>query len=681
MLLLGGFGGPLNAQAEALTARTELLKNRQFNSISEMLNSGETTPGGVYSTGGTVWKMTGTNGASLFHYTPMTVVNFLDYGVTADNAFDCAAAFATAKALGKPTRFSGGGFYLSGTKVDLSGFDIHMTGDSYFRANIEPGVIKNCRFVTDVRIKNDTFATDLIFPANVDAPFVLANSGAASSYVSDETFKLLDLNAAPAEKTDIASYNTRTAFSGVVVDNHVLAWPTPPTKESGYFIDTEAGDLVESTFVLFDSTAAGVAMVSVLTSTARYFFALTLGNTSVEYVKVNKDGSGGQIRTFTTDPNANFAIATGSGGVTAGVRITSHNTFEFYLSDTLIAKEQVEGYIQQVGYTLNPAATAKDVQIVKPILYKNKIPKGSKTLKILCIGDSQTAGVGNTMTWPQLLSSVGRNLHGLGEMKVTNIAVSGTTFKWWYDGPGASTDYTGYDYVLVMLGTNDVQGSTPVNTFGNYAQNLITKIKSQGAKPIVGIFPLWTDRANSGFGDPLAQNHYLAAKYRAELKQRCAVTGVPTANVLGYFGNNMIWMADNIHPNTEGSVAIAAAFAAALSTECGPAKKIGTNVKHIPPLQNGWANDPGTTYEPMSYVKDSSGLVTLSGNVRNGTALFSTITTLPIGYRPKSNVVAPCISNNNEFGAILVTESGLVQFTAGTLGGWWAFSISYFAGA
>lgn len=644
------------------------IENMISGRIGGIDNSIERKEGNYYSTGGTVWKCNADGASSISEFTPIGAVSFLDYGAIPDDATDCISAIVTARSAGFKVLFDGK-FYASGVNVRIDGFPIGMTEGSYLRMDTDPGNYSKCEFYTDFRIKNSRFNTDITLPGNnVDLTNISLSAG--SAYLSDESLEAISFT--KTENTNITGYNTRSAFSGVIVDDLTMAWQTPSSVESGFFTDVETGLMYEATFLLLNSITTGSAFVSVLTTTDRYFFDFKLGNTDVKYSKISSAGSGTVIRSFQTDRNANLAIASNGGGITSSVRITSHNEFELYVNDIFISREKVSGYIQQAGFTSNGSG---EVQISKPIKYLRKTPKGSRSLNVLCIGDSQTYGVGSSKTWPDYLKVLAGNAHGLGDINVENIAVSGTGAKYWDD---KVIDYSKYDYVMMMVGTNDVQGLTPINSYGNYIQNIITDIKNQGATPIVGIFPLWTTKSNSGSGDPLAKNNQLAARYRSELKSRCSITGAMTANPLGYLGNNMSRMSDNIHPDNSGCISIASAFVAALSTVAGPRRATLNSVVHHPKLFGGWQNDTGI-YPPLTYCKDSSGVVTITGSIRNGGDLFETFATLPEGYRPAKNMVFPCVMNG-KFGTMWVESNGNMQFMTGDTTDLCSIHATFFAG-
>jgi len=76
-----------------------------------------------------------------------------------------------------------------------------------------------------------------------------------------------------------------------------------------------------------------------------------------------------------------------------------------------------------------------------------------------------------------------------------------------------------------------------------------------------------------------------------------------------------------------------------------------------PTLLNSWVQY-GLGFASAEYYRDTSGIVHLQGAVKNGT-INTTVFTLPIGYRPATNVICPGW-NNSAFCVITVTNNGSV---------------------
>jgi lysophospholipase L1-like esterase len=201
-----------------------------------------------------------------------------------------------------------------------------------------------------------------------------------------------------------------------------------------------------------------------------------------------------------------------------------------------------------------------------------------KPLKIACLGDSITRGARSSNEWPQLLRDFGQHMPGIGQItELNNMAVSGISAAT-IAADIASYDFTGYDYALVMLGTNDCQsgGNGGLGAFFSNIVIIAQAIADDGAKPVFGVIPTYTGSAETGNGNATTNIAYIP-NYQQVIRERILNAGYNVADVDEFFGNNYgfpgsfdsglstSWYNDNIHPNTKGQIAVAAAFAAALS--------------------------------------------------------------------------------------------------------------------
>lgn len=76
-----------------------------------------------------------------------------------------------------------------------------------------------------------------------------------------------------------------------------------------------------------------------------------------------------------------------------------------------------------------------------------------------------------------------------------------------------------------------------------------------------------------------------------------------------------------------------------------------------PAFENSWVNW-GSPYNPASFWKDPLGFVRIQGVIKTGT-VGSAAFTLPVGSRPISDLIVPCVSNG-VFGRIDIAASGTV---------------------
>ncbi|MTD25796.1 SGNH/GDSL hydrolase family protein [Erwinia sorbitola] len=203
----------------------------------------------------------------------------------------------------------------------------------------------------------------------------------------------------------------------------------------------------------------------------------------------------------------------------------------------------------------------------------------AKGIKIMTLGDSITVGARASNEWPAILENCAEHVPGLGKLSVNNsYSVSGLRLNTVIQNINKYS-FVGQDYVLVALGVNDCQASGYLG-YGVFSSNISTlaeKIKKDGAIPIFGVpYRFVTKSITGGGGEPV--NMQDIPLFQQVLRERCAANGYMLAETGDSFGNNAgvpngfsskgfmnSWTHDNLHANTRGQLAIASAFASALS--------------------------------------------------------------------------------------------------------------------
>lgn len=79
---------------------------------------------------------------------------------------------------------------------------------------------------------------------------------------------------------------------------------------------------------------------------------------------------------------------------------------------------------------------------------------------------------------------------------------------------------------------------------------------------------------------------------------------------------------------------------------------------------NSWLDFGGGTFSPVSYYKDTDGIVHLRGAIKSGTVAAAAFL-LPVGFRPSGSSYFPCVSNN-AFGFFNITSGGGVVLQVGS---------------
>lgn len=98
-----------------------------------------------------------------------------------------------------------------------------------------------------------------------------------------------------------------------------------------------------------------------------------------------------------------------------------------------------------------------------------------------------------------------------------------------------------------------------------------------------------------------------------------------------------------------------------------------------PSLTNSWVWFGSVSYEP-AYSKDEQGLVRLRGMVKNGSAIPTSVFTLPAGYRPTSEVRF-AVASNGAFGLVRIGTDGTVNADVGSTTSLSLEGVSFFAEA
>jgi hypothetical protein len=77
----------------------------------------------------------------------------------------------------------------------------------------------------------------------------------------------------------------------------------------------------------------------------------------------------------------------------------------------------------------------------------------------------------------------------------------------------------------------------------------------------------------------------------------------------------------------------------------------------VPVLGTGWT-DAGTPYQPVGYIKDADGWVSLRGRLKAGTGTDAVAFTLPAGYLPGGTVLYRVPVGSGSSGTLTVEANG-----------------------
>jgi hypothetical protein len=191
-------------------------------------------------------------------------------------------------------------------------------------------------------------------------------------------------------------------------------------------------------------------------------------------------------------------------------------------------------------------------------------------------------------------------------------------------------------------------------------------------KPIVIGYPtMFISRALTSEGFATANYNKGAMIREAILSVVCENTNVYLADTLSSIGrisadNSLNVLRDNIHPQPSTELLIAKSFAKATITALSndkiniPITSLNNGGYQVMTLSNGWVNNAGG-YDLARYYKDGSGIVHLDGVIKNGTyTAGTTLTTLPVGYRPAYNKLFCCPYSGGMY-VVQVLSTGVVS--------------------
>jgi lysophospholipase L1-like esterase len=202
-----------------------------------------------------------------------------------------------------------------------------------------------------------------------------------------------------------------------------------------------------------------------------------------------------------------------------------------------------------------------------------KVEDFKEPIKLACVGDSITQGVGagKGQSWPDQLQKM------LGEKWVVkNFGVSGTTLLNAGDNPyqkqGAFKNAKALnpDVVVIVLGTNDTKPQNwkhKANFEADY-KDMIKQFAELPSKPRIYICypPYIAGKGNFGIGEPNTKEEI------PMIKQIASDAKADVIDVHGALDGKDAMIPDKVHPNTEGAAEIAKAVCKALTGKAAEAK-------------------------------------------------------------------------------------------------------------
>ena len=421
---------------------------------------------------------------------------------------------------------------------------------------------------------------------------------------------------------------------------------------------------------------------------------MTITTTSADTDSTNITFTNGNTvnRTITVYHPAEIIKAGGTNGVRAGVRMLDSRKIGLTLNGKLIHTMSTISTFVREGIIVMDQAARAGMRIKYGHHKVRKLNPYAMPKTLTCVGDSITRGARSSNEWPRLLEAYGEHMPGVGRIRsVTNTSVSGWRLRDFVVNI-ANYDFTGSDYVLIQLGTNDCQSNVGLTQYYNDVVTLGNKVLADGAFPIFGVFPKYTSSTITAGGNAPV-NMLRIAQYQAVLRWACDGNGFALAFPDDFFGENYgylgafnntdrfsdMWMNDNIHPNTRGQIAIAAAFMSALSRELTSPSVAA--ISHLANLTSGVTAYAETAYGLPTFTRIDD-TVYLTGAIVGGAA-WESVMGIPEFALPPQQVAATCFSRDaGELGVCQVyarPDGKLIvgeQYKSATAG-WTELNISY----
>jgi lysophospholipase L1-like esterase len=201
-----------------------------------------------------------------------------------------------------------------------------------------------------------------------------------------------------------------------------------------------------------------------------------------------------------------------------------------------------------------------------------EIPEpGEGTLKIACIGDSITFGVGADAadSYPSQLGA----LLGAG-YDVENFGVSATTmlkngsYPYWYHGYLTEAEALLPDVVLIGLGTNDMGSGSAAHLdefVGDYIEMVELFQNLESHPTVFALLPAWEEDDDIGI---LYTDARLEEEIIPRILEAANATGACTIDLHTVTHDHPEYYADKLHPNAAGYAVIAETVCQALLPGC-----------------------------------------------------------------------------------------------------------------
>ena len=423
-----------------------------------------------------------------------------------------------------------------------------------------------------------------MFARDISMPYVMlpANRRASGEDVSvnlrpsavRQTGKIQPLNS--ADVSFLAAlwpgYDTWSDIAGAVTPSEFSASfgeGSSTVKFRGAFVDIGPYETVAATHNAPSAAVRGIVIrgangfVAMFSAggAANYMMGLKQTGQALVETEIPWDFLGQGVYSSFASENARYSV-TRIGNGQALVKVNGKAISVPFLADV--------GEIDSVGFVVYgvSAFSISDMTIQKSVeaVY-------SKTIlpEIRVFGDSTAADFPGA--FGRYLKGLLDGQYGVAVKDVTNFAVVGHSTSQQI----AVMDSSGFGqahYVVLCLGTNDVQGQTDLSSFRTIYTSAIQKVVGAGRRPVIVVPWMWYTRAQSGGVGQASSGYDKGAPYRGvieALARKYDAVLVNTPEILPNPDPRMVTQSsdysllrDNIHQGARGYQLYASAIAQAI---------------------------------------------------------------------------------------------------------------------
>ncbi|EMY0637063.1 hypothetical protein AAIC24_002842 [Providencia rettgeri] len=471
---------------------------------------------------------------------------------------------------------------------------------------------------------------------------------------------------------------------GATLSDDALSWSNPSAAgASSAGIEFSSNDGSEVEMLIINKTAISTGEIRVGTrgmiadGTVGVF--ITMGFSIGSNVVTIRNGDT-VTATYTMDQLPSDYINAGKqNGVRVGVRTWCNGKKTTFLINGRIihTHESFSISTHSIVYLANQDARA-GIHFQFAYARVRDLVNHAMPVSLCCLGDSITKGSRATNEWPRLVQHYAEHLPSVGKIeRVDNFAISGWNSTEVLNDL-VNHDFSKYTHVLIQVGTNDCQGAREADINGAmavYANNITAisnhiKSKNANCTVIFSMFPKWTNKDLSGGGQNTVNLLY-TPNFQSTLRWIAQANNRDFVFADDFFGENygykgsftdmsLYWTNDNIHPNTRGHIALAAAFASGLSKSLS-IPSVGSLTQMMTPL-NGFSLVNEHANGLLSVKKDGN-TVEITGAVTAGSA-GAIVAKLPSWALPSRTILAPCLTNVG-VATVKISLDGNVAVVAG----------------